>query len=430
MFEIREVNIAIELWGVAFSALGILCTLLFGRAEGRYRNLFIAFFSLELVAAGGDAMAGIYRAQPGAVAWTATHLGNFATFAGNIFLLAIFTSYLLARLEDVGGTYHSTLSRVVWAVAGIMCVLTALGAFYTIDEHNVYQRGSFYWVTLVYPLVVGATDASVVIYNRHHFTKTAFACLLFYLSSPILAMAVQIYVYGLNFLIIVGILSGVMLFLETQASSARMLVERTEELARSRVEVSEGRIAVMVSQIQPHFIFNTLDSIYYLCAEDPERAQEAVDMFSTYLRANLASLTKMAPVPIETELAHVRTYLELEQLSMEGLLNWDIDVQAQGFLVPALALQTLAENAVKHGVGKRPGGGHVTVRTREDRDCWLATVEDDGMGFDTTLPIGEGHVGLENTRQRLKALCGGTLEVTSAIGRGTTAVIRIPKQAS
>ena len=429
MFDVREVNVAVEVWGVALCLLGIVCTLIFPASTERHRHSHLAMFAMELLAAGGDAIAGIYRGAPGPLAWAATHVGNFSTYMGNIFLLSVYTSYLRLRLDEQGESKRlARWERLVWAGVLVLVALTICGAFYRIDEHNLYSRTKWYPLTYSLALVFGLVNIVLIARKRTSLDTLAYFCLMSYSLTTIVAMGLQAFVYGLNFMIIGGILCTSLLFLEMQASTARQLVERNEELARSRVELSESRIAVMVSQIQPHFLFNTLDTIYYLCSEDPARAQMAIDRFSSFLRANLNSLRETDPVPIETELVHVRNYLELEKLSMEELLVWEIDAQAGGFMVPALALQTVAENAVKHGVGKRPGGGHVWVRTAEEQDCWLASVTDDGVGFDTSVPTTGEHVGLENTRKRLAALCGGSLEVKSELGSGTTVVLRIPKE--
>ena len=428
MFDVRSINIAIELWGVAFCLIGAVVAVLLSRTFSRRLNLLLLMFAAEMVACGADAVAGIYRGQPGAAAWFATHAGNLATFTGNYFVLATFTLFICIRIEDAGGRSHRVWARTALIAAAVMSVLTAFGVFYQIDEANLYSRSDAYWLIYAYVLAVCITDIVLIIAERRHLRRSELACFLFYAIGPLIAMGVQLLVYGLNFVIIFGVLSTVVLMLETQANSARTLAERTEELARSRIEISDSRIKAMVSQIQPHFLFNTLDSIYYLIAEDPATAQEAVDRFSTYLRRNLASLSASKPVPVETELEHVRTYLSLEQLSMEDLLVWEIDDQATNFTVPALSLQTLAENAVKHGIGGKPEGGKVVVRTREARDCWLASVEDDGVGFDTQALAAADGVGIENTRLRLAAMCNGTLEITSTPGKGTVAVMRIPKE--
>lgn len=431
MSNYRELTIAIELWGTVFSTIGLACSFLMSRAEERqdtrYNNHYMAMFAMVLLACAGDALAGVYRGLTDSFAWVATRFGNYATFFGNFFLLAAYTSCVCTRIEGANHQGYLTWRRSVWGAAAFMSVLAALGTFYTIDEYNLYQRTDYFWLTYLYSLVVGLVDAALVIINRKHLSLGDFVFLISCIFAPLVAMGIQLFVYGLNFLVISEVVLSMLLFLEDQAHSANLLIEKNEELARTQLEVSESRIAVMVTQIQPHFLFNTLDSIYYLCGVDPNRAQEAVDRFSTYLRSNLNSLNQLEPVPVEAELEHVKTYLQLEQLSMEDLITWRIDAQATGFKVPALSLQTLAENAVKHGIGKRPGGGTIVIRTYETPDGWLATVRDDGMGFDVTAPIPEGHVGLTNTRLRLASMCNGTLFIESKPNVGTMATIHIPK---
>ena len=430
MFDVRELNIAIELWGAVFCVIGIACTLLFTYTQRDFRVHLATLFGLVLCATTGDAIAGIFRGQPGTLASVATHVGNYVTFSGNFMLLAAYTSYLCRRIEGAGANSPQTWRTTIWICSTCMCLLTAMGLFYRIDSANLYHRTGFFWLTVAYVLPVGLIDTIITLRHREVLGRSLFGCLMFYNIIPIVAAVMQVFVQGLNLQSIADVLSVLILFLEIQTYSARTLTLRSEQLVRSQEELSESRIKAMVSQIQPHFLFNALDSIYLLCEEDPARAQYAIDMFSTYLRNNLASLRRSTPVPIETELAHVRTYLELEKVSMEDLLDWEIDAPATGFSVPALSVQTLAENAVRHGVGKKPGGGTIVVRTRETQDGWVVLVIDNGVGFDTSAPIDEGHVGLENTRQRLEALCEGTLQVTSKPGVGTTALIRIPKEMS
>ena len=431
MLDVRELNFSIEMWGVLFCIAGIVCVLMFTRPEWRrYRNLLAAAFAAELVSASGDAIAGVFRGQPGDLAWAGTHIGNFATFVGGFFLLAVFTVYLRTRIENAGGKRYRGWAIVVQAMTVVMIVLTALGVFYQIGADNLYQRSNLYWVSWAYVILVGVVNFAIIMANRKKLGSKAFGCLLFYTLLPIVAAVIQVHTYGLNLSIAAGTLGLVVVILEMQLHTSRELVERTEELGRSQLEVSESRISVMVSQIQPHFLFNTLDSIHYLCGEDAQRAQQAIEDFSTYLRANLDSLNRTTPIPVETELAHVRTYLDLEKVSMENLLEYEIDIQATGFGVPALSVQTLAENAAKHGLSKRPEGGNIVIRTAEEPECFIVEVVDNGIGFDVqAFEAGEdpGHLGIENTRMRLAAMCGGELLIESEPGHGTTATMRVPK---
>ena len=181
--------------------------------------------------------------------------------------------------------------------------------------------------------------------------------------------------------------------------------------------------------MQPHFLYNVLNSIYQLCEVNPKTAQDAIEKFSDYLRNNMASLEENGVIPFEEEYSHVKTYLALEQIRFPSKLRIAEDIQATNFKVPPLTVQVLVENAVKHGITKKRDGGMVTVSTRELADCWQITVSDTGRGFDPAHydEDGKAHFGLRNARERLRLMAGGTLTVTSRPGQGTTAEIRIPK---
>ncbi len=429
MFGVRELNVAIELWGVAFCLVGAVSIMLFAHPVGRRRGLLALMFSAALVSAGGDALAGLYRGVAGSLAWTMTHVGNFATFAGSFVLAALFSHYLCVRLEESSGRSYYLWSKIVAALTVVMVLCTLGGLFYSIDEGNVYVRSPWYWVSSAYAVLVSAVNLALVLRERRSLEAGSVACLLFYIIAPAAAAAIQAFVYGPNFMVVATVTGLVVLFMETQAQTARATVEQAEALARTQVEVSESRLALLSSQIQPHFLFNTLDTIYGLCDENMEQAKSAIASFSHLLRMNLASLKRTEPIPIEAEIDYVDTYLELEQMSDESRLRYEFDVQATGFAVPALSVRTLAENAVKHGLGERSQGGSLVVRTREMPGEYTVSVVDDGVGFDTQVDFDESqHTGLANTRDRLEAMCGGTLEVFSEPGKGTTAIMHIPKK--
>lgn len=203
-------------------------------------------------------------------------------------------------------------------------------------------------------------------------------------------------------------------------------------LAQKEVELTEARVAVTISQIQPHFLYNALNSIAELCIQNPDQARTATVDFAEYLRVNLKSIQTKTVVPFAEELAHIRRYLDLEKMRFDERLNIILDIQATDFVLPQLSIQPLIENAVKHGVGQKEEGGTVTVSTREEKDCFLIVIADDGVGFDADEIINDGkaHIGVENSRNRLKTLCGGTIEIKSEKGKGTRATVRIPKEKS
>ena len=202
---------------------------------------------------------------------------------------------------------------------------------------------------------------------------------------------------------------------------------RVQKLER---ELQDSRISIMLSQLQPHFLFNVLNSIYYLCGTNPDTARKVVDQFSTYLRNNLESVEQKTMIPFHKEFDHIQTYLELEKLRFGEELTVVYDIQTDHFFLPVLTVQPLVENAVKHGITKKRGGGVLTLATREEPKSYVVTVTDTGVGFDPAhyMDDGKTHIGIENVRQRLEHMAGGTLKITSTPGSGTTAVIIIPKK--
>lgn len=212
---------------------------------------------------------------------------------------------------------------------------------------------------------------------------------------------------------------------------------RELELQRSRLEaeknmveaeLKESRVAIMLSQIQPHFIYNTLGTIERMCLKNPEKAFELVRNFSLYLRGNFSELDSVTPIRFAEELKHVEYYVNIEKVRFPDM-NIEYDVETTDFVLPALSVQPLVENAIKHGLMRLETGGTVLVRSYETDTHFCVEVKDDGVGFDTKLPIEEKtHVGLRNIRGRLKAMVNGELIIESQINTGTRAVILIPKE--
>ena len=232
-------------------------------------------------------------------------------------------------------------------------------------------------------------------------------------------------------LLLIVCISIVIIRWEIKRNVKAVLEAQRIEAERQAMELKlqESQISIMLSQIQPHFLYNTLNSIYQLCETNPMRARALVNSFSEYLRNNLSSLEEPGLIPFATELSHVNTYLDIEKVRFEDTLEIEYDIKCVDFSLPVLTVQPIVENAVKHGTSKKRGGGTVKISTDEDKENYIITVSDTGCGFDPTKPKEDGkrHVGIENVRQRLSNLCSGTLKIESTVGVGTLATIIIPK---
>ena len=202
---------------------------------------------------------------------------------------------------------------------------------------------------------------------------------------------------------------------------------RTKEM---EAELKDKSIAVMISQIQPHFLYNSLNSIAELCVVDPMRAEKATINFSRYLRGNMGALSERKTIEFEDELRHLSHYIELEKLRYGDDLQFEYDIQTTAFTLPALTVQPLVENAVNHGIRYHKAKGKVKISSFADEENYYVTIEDDGVGFDLAAPMSEGrkHIGIENVKYRLDVMCGGSVDIKSEKDKGTLVTIRIPKE--
>ena len=208
-------------------------------------------------------------------------------------------------------------------------------------------------------------------------------------------------------------------------------IAKTKELENEKLalnaELTESRVSTMMSQIRPHFIYNTLGSIEQLCELDPPKAGELVHNFAKYLRGNFGELDNPKPILMSQEMEHVHHYINIENVRFPDM-TFSFEMNSNDFHIPALTIQPIVENAIKHGLMKLSKGGTIKVVSYETDDNYCVTVEDDGVGFDTTILLDDRkHVGVRNIRGRLKAMVNGTLEIESTIGVGTKVLITIPK---
>jgi signal transduction histidine kinase len=204
---------------------------------------------------------------------------------------------------------------------------------------------------------------------------------------------------------------------------------RTRELDHERIRkmALEARLASLESRLRPHFLFNTLNAISALIQEDPDRAERTVERLAALLRFSLDA-TGRGAVPLTDELRIVAHYLEIEKTRLGDRLSYALDVapEVAACEVPPLAIQTLAENSIKHAIAPRPEGGRVRVSASTDGVHLVVSVWDDGPGF-TPAAIRPGH-GLENLQSRLAARFGCAARLT--VGRddgGTLVTVVLPR---
>ena len=276
--------------------------------------------------------------------------------------------------------------------------------------------------------------------QKKRFLHIGMAALMIAFEIDVIATSIGLWEGGLisKYVFIVLFIASLFVVLRLIPESIQRAEKAKElELQRSRLEaekniveaeLKESRISIMLSQIQPHFIYNTLGTIERMCLKDPQKAFDLVRNFSLYLRGNFSELDSVAPIRFAEELKHIEYYVNIEKVRFPDM-SIEYDIGTTDFLLPALSVQPLVENAIKHGLMRLETGGTVVIRTFETPEHFCIEVKDNGAGFDTSIPIEEKkHVGLRNIRGRLKAMVNGELIIESQIGIGTRAVIMIPKE--
>ena len=201
-------------------------------------------------------------------------------------------------------------------------------------------------------------------------------------------------------------------------------------LERQEKEIALWKTQIMLSQMQPHFLYNVLTTISGLCEmQNATEARDVVNHFADYFRTNIDSLGKEKTISFEKELEHIKTYLWLEKVRFEDSLNICYQIETTDFMVPSLAVQPMVENAVKHGILPKDDMGTVIIKTYETSIDYVIVVEDDGVGFDVNEKQDDNHthVGIENVTKRLEIICNGTCDIDSEKGKGTVVTIHIPK---
>lgn len=171
--------------------------------------------------------------------------------------------------------------------------------------------------------------------------------------------------------------------------------------------VKDFELKTLKSQLNPHFMFNALNSIRSLIEENPERAKSTITQLSNIFRYSLR-IDRVETVPLDEEMRTVVDYLDLEKVRFEERLNYKIDLDpvTKGVEIPPMMIQTLVENSIKHGISKIPEGGNILIRSKSNGECLLLEIENSGEIDLEALNHSSGY-GISNTKQRLNLLFGG-----------------------
>ena len=308
-----------------------------------------------------------------------------------------------------------------WVLVGINAAVHMTALFshicFTITEHNLYYGGPLKFFCVYTSLLLLAYLLYLIIHESRGLRPADKAMPVLSIVMILVSVWLDIEDDGDTFLTVALSVSCVFYYIWLHLQFVR---EHEEDLK------ARQRIRIMTSQIQPHFLYNTLSTIQALCHTDPDKAAGITENFGVYLRQNLASLNEPGLIPFPKVLEHTKIYVEIEETRFPNI-HVRYDIQDSDFSLPPLTLQPMVENAIRHGVRVREEG-IVEVVTRKREDGHEIVIRDNGVGFDvkTLETADESHIGLRNVRDRVERMCGGTLTVESRIGEGTSVTIFVP----
>ena len=292
-----------------------------------------------------------------------------------------------------------------------------IDGFTYVTPDNRYTRGPLYPVLLLPLIAILLFNLIGTMKRRERLSRKVFFSFLIAILPMMVALTVHLFVNVFPLIDISYVLSVLAMF-------GLILSDQIEQELHHQQEIASQRNSILVLKMRPHFIYNTLMSIYCLCNQDPRKARQVTLDFTNYLRKNFNAVASETPIPFSAELEHTRNYLAVEQALYEDLLLVEYDTQFLNFRLPPLTLQPIAENAVKHGMDPYGGPLHVTVRTYRADHASVVVVEDNGPGMDASK-IDASHTTLANIRQRLEWMCEGRMEITSRDGGGTKVTLTI-----
>ena len=421
--EMIELNIGLLVFAILVTFFILLGCVGYKSRNLSYMRNFVWIVCMNLVMLIGEC--GLWIMKLGLKNVWLTKLFGFFSYGGGTIMALFYLFCILSFVEERGApdvSYRSAyLMRIVCGCYLVLVFLSMFnGMLFQVDAHGNLTDGPYYWIAWLIDPMILLIEILVVVHYRKNLSRLGTIVMLNFGLVSLLTTGLQSIWYPVPELLACT-LALLLMFMLFYWEMAKNLVENERELMQSQVSLA-------ISQIQPHFLYNTLSTIAELCRKDSAMAEEVTNRFALYLRGNLEHMGDSFPVEFSKELKHVQTYLWIEKIRFQEELQVVYDIQTEDFIIPALTVQPLVENAVKHGMMGSENVCTITIRTKCVERGYQVIIEDDGCGFDPEQVKNDGrkHIGIESVRSRLKFMVGGTLTVKSAIGKGTTVIIEIP----
>ena len=415
MYWVDLLNMIIVSLGLAVSIIGFVLSSLSSFADSFSKRFFIVIFITLILYAGSSLGSNISLLYPGHPYTTASVIFVFAESLFSSMAMPMLTLYLLRSCNKRSFTHPLFITALVlWLLYFAILVFNLKsGSFYYITGDNVYHRGAYYPVLLFPPVLLMLINlAALILFHKCLSVRNRIAFSI-YLAIPFICMVIQMIFYG-----ILAIVLG------TSISTFAMLIFIVLE---HRKLMRKQQADLLMFQVRPHFIYNTLTHIYYLCDSDPGAVQDVIGSFTTYLRKNFSAINSSSLSTFEEELEHTKAFLSVIKARYGNLINIEYDIRHTDFRLPPLTLEPIVENAVKHGVDPEYDALNIKIISEKKDKMNIITVINSGPAF-KPAEDGSVHVGLENVANRLNIMCRGTITTTQGEdGTGAVVTITVPQ---
>ena len=437
MFAADYINISINIFNSVICLLILFFVAASEQGKEKRNRIFVRIIIVNIVGVAAIIVEGFFNINALPENITIKKVLIILNSLGGPVILVFFIYMILTIIKErttisKAAEYAAYIAVALCIVDIISAVVSMSIAMYPMANPSHYQvsreYNNWFLFSQMLSLICMAIGTGLLIMYKKILSKRELITLLSFIVLPLAAIIIEM--YFLRGLMLISFSISVVIFIyyaSIQNELLNQIKKKESELKKKELELIENRISIMMSQIKPHFLYNALSAIVQLCDENPALAKKTATDFSAYLRSNMDSLGNNGLISIEKEMDHVKHYLSLEKAIYGKALDIVYIIEAGGFLVPPLTIQPIVENAVKHGIGKKEGGGVITVSVSETEDGHLVTVSDDGAGYDTDKAENNEarRIGIDNVRKRL-AHYGWILELSSKLGKGTTAYIKLP----
>ena len=394
-------NISFDIFGMVICTI-IHLTMFLDKRNDIVMPYFMCILLLEVLLLFWDMIGWLIDGRPDM--YLINNALTYYLYASILLIVAAYWLYLRELYRDHRKEIAAMNKIVKYTVAaGLLLIVSNVftGVMFTIDpDTSMYVRSDYFFLSSVTPLVIIVVAFTAILkYERNPRRK---AILLTYVLIPLAAMVVQLFVYGISLQYFAMMFSIVLMY-------ANIYLQRSTELITNETDSSKQRAAVMVSQIQPHFLYNALTAIMNIKGNPPE-TRDAIAEFGHYLRKNLDSLSQTHPVPIERELDHVETYLSLRKLKYADRIDVGVELEDRGFFIPPYTVKVILERAIEYNVVHGSNDLKMRLRTESTEHDHVLVISDLSPSTESLDFVTRYNEDVEILRARVRNMVGGTID--------------------